>query len=182
MTRKAAKNARSKPARGKTKAVPSKPSRAKSAVTPSAPATPRPRKKRAPQNIDKRPAMLAVLRETGNVSEAARRVGVARGWHYEILNEDPEYRKAVADAFEEAADNLEAEAVRRGVKGVTKPVFQGGRRVGYVQEYSDTLLLALLKGRRRSVFGDKQDVTLTIEKLSQMSDDELTEIAEGRLA
>ena len=43
-------------------------------------------------------------------------------------------------------DALEAEARRRAVEGVRKPVFYQGVICGWVGEYSDTLLIFLLKG------------------------------------
>jgi len=74
---------------------------------------------------------------------------------------------------------LEAEAVRRAHEGVTKPIFHGGKRAidvvqnpdgsikrdasgkpigipAAVREYSDTLLIFMLKGRNPAVFGDRQ--------------------------
>jgi len=51
-------------------------------------------------------------------------------------------------ALEIAADLLEDEAVRRAKEGTQKPVFQGGQLVGHVQEYSDTLMIFLLKGAK----------------------------------
>ena len=73
---------------------------------------------------------------------------------------------------------MEAEAVRRAHQGVTKPIFHGGKRAvdvvqnpdgsikrdetgkpigipAAVREYSDTLLIFLLKGRNPAVFGDR---------------------------
>ena len=46
-----------------------------------------------------------------------------------------------------ARDNLEAEAYRRAVEGVERPVYQGGRLVGTVREYSDSLLTIMLRAR-----------------------------------
>ena len=48
-----------------------------------------------------------------------------------------------------AADILEDEVDRRAVEGVEKPVgWHKGKPGGYVREYSDTLLIFLLKGDR----------------------------------
>lgn len=46
-----------------------------------------------------------------------------------------------------ALDALEAEAVRRALYGVEKPVFRGGEQVATVTELSDGLLTLLLKQR-----------------------------------
>ncbi|MDP2936788.1 MAG: hypothetical protein Q8O86_09895 [Dehalococcoidia bacterium] len=45
-------------------------------------------------------------------------------------------------------------------KGTEKPVFQGGQQVGVVREYSDVLLIFLLKGARPEKYRDnlKADV------------------------
>jgi hypothetical protein len=37
--------------------------------------------------------------------------------------------------------------------------YEGGARVGEVREYSDTLLLAMLKGRRPDVYRERHEVT-----------------------
>lgn len=49
-------------------------------------------------------------------------------------------------ALETAAEVLEQEAWRRAVTGTLKPVYQGGEQVGTVREYSNTLMIFLLKG------------------------------------
>jgi hypothetical protein len=74
---------------------------------------------------------------------------------YDWRDEDEEFKADWDKALEIAADLLEEEAVRRAHDGVKKPVFQGGKRVGYVQEYSDTLLIFLLKGTKPKKFGDR---------------------------
>ena len=50
--------------------------------------------------------------------------------------------------MDEAADALEREAWRRGAEGVSRPVYQQGREVGVIQEYSDALLIHMLKAHR----------------------------------
>jgi hypothetical protein len=50
---------------------------------------------------------------------------------------------------------LEDEAKRRACNGVLKPVFQGGKKVGVVREYSDTLLIFLLKCWHPARYGDR---------------------------
>jgi hypothetical protein len=48
-------------------------------------------------------------------------------------------------------------------------VYQGGKQVGFVQDYSDTLLIFMLKGRRPQKFRDNTHVEhgggLTLEQL-----------------
>jgi hypothetical protein len=117
------------------------------------------RRRRTGPRVDKKTAFLAALRLTGNVSAAADAAGVDRKMHYLWLQEDPAYPKAADDAIEEATDTLEHEARRRAIEGTRKPVYQGGKLVGYIIEYSDTLLTFLLSGRRSKVFGRKTEIT-----------------------
>ena len=47
----------------------------------------------------------------------------------------------------EATETMEQEAYRRAVQGTVRPVFHQGAQCGSVQEYSDTLLIFMLKAR-----------------------------------
>lgn len=98
---------------------------------------------------------LKTLSRTGNVSTACRRARIDRGYVYTLYYRDPRFRKRWDKAQETAVDYLEGEAWKRAAKGLDKPVYQGGKLVGYERRYSDTLLIFLLKGRRPDVFGDK---------------------------
>ena len=49
------------------------------------------------------------------------------------------------DALEEGTDLLDAEARRRAVTGIDKPVFYKGKVVGSITTYSDRLLMFLLR-------------------------------------
>lgn len=101
---------------------------------------------------------LAALGLTGNVLRACRAAGVGRTTAYELREEAPDFRAAWDEALDEAMDRLEAEAWRRAVKGVRKPVYQQGLHVGDVQEYSDTLLIFLLKGGRPEKYRELKEV------------------------
>lgn len=101
---------------------------------------------------------LAAYARTGNVTIAAQITGEQIGipytrvkkTHYEYMrgarSRSEEYRRAFEAAHEEAIDYLEAEARRRAVEGTDRPVFYQGRQVGTVTEYSDHLLMFLLRG------------------------------------
>jgi hypothetical protein len=100
-------------------------------------------------------AFLAQLRETGNVSAAARAAGTCRSRCYEWRQRDRDFAAAWADALEEAADRLEMEAFRRAVTGVDEDRFFQGSAVGEVTRYSDSLLMFLLRARRPGRFGPR---------------------------
>ena len=102
---------------------------------------------------------LELLRETANVSATARRVGKGRQAAYKDRARFEEFREAWEDTVEEAMDTVEAEARRRALEGTGIPFFYDGRKVGTYRVCSDTLLIFMLKGRRREVFGDRTDVT-----------------------
>lgn len=90
---------------------------------------------------------LAAFASTANVSAAAKLSSIGRATHYTWLR-DRRYAEAFAEAADEAADRLETEARRRAVAGVAEPVYYKGERVGSIQQYSDTLLIVLLRAAR----------------------------------
>jgi hypothetical protein len=111
---------------------------------------------------EKRQAFLEAYALVGNVSDAASHAGVSRQIHYQWLD-DPEYADAFHHAREQAADRLEREAVRRATAGVEKAVWYKGEQVGVERQYSDVLLIFLLKGMRPEKFRDNygaQDVAI----------------------
>lgn len=99
-----------------------------------------------------RERFLEAIARTGNVKAACEAAKIGRRTAYDWRGADPEFAEAWDAAMEEAVDMLEAEGWRRAAKGVLKPVFQGGEKVGEIREYSDTLLIFLMKGHRPGRF------------------------------
>jgi hypothetical protein len=97
---------------------------------------------------------LAAFSEVGTIVRAAESSGIARASHYQWLS-DPVYRRAFEHAKREAADTLEAEARRRAVEGIKKPVFYKGEICGWEMQYSDSLMTTLLKGNDPEKFADR---------------------------
>ncbi len=95
-----------------------------------------------------RATFLEILSETSNVTAAALAAGVDKKTAYNHRRDDPDFAEAWEDALDDATDALEAEARRRALRGVEEPVYQGGKKVGTIRKYSDTLLIFLLKGHR----------------------------------
>ena len=90
---------------------------------------------------------LAKFAELGNISQACRAMGgltIRTVYHWK--RNDPDFAKLFEEAKEISIILLEDEAFRRAVTGVRKPVYQGGKKVGEITEYSDTLLAILLRG------------------------------------
>lgn len=103
---------------------------------------------------------LTALASTGNVSMAAKKAAVTRQGAYARRAADPEFAARWQDAMDQAADWLEAEARRRAVTGVRRPVYQNGKLVGHVKEYSDALLTLLLKAARPDRYRENSKVVM----------------------
>ncbi len=108
--------------------------------------------------IDRRPALLAALAETGNISLSCKICEMKPDTFYRYLHEDPEFAKAVERAKEIAADLLEADVYRRARFGVQEPVFYKGRVVGTVLRYSDGNAQFLLRGLRPEKYADRSKI------------------------
>ncbi len=94
----------------------------------------------------KKAVFLEAYAEIGTITHAAMRAQVDRTTIYRWRDSDPVFAAALDEADLMAAERLEQEARRRAVDGVEKPVWHKGQMVGSVREYSDTLLIFLLKG------------------------------------
>lgn len=128
----------------------------------------------------------------GNVSRACKAAGVSRDAAYDHQRADPAFAAQWADALEQAADWLEREAWRRAVKGVDKPVYQKGAKVGTVREFSDPLLIQLLKANKPDKYRENVAMQHTGKNggpiqhqhgfdLSKLTVDQLQQLRELRL-
>ena len=122
---------------------------------------PTPKKGNPPANW--RDRFLASLAKYGNVSAAARSARVTRTYVYDVRKADESFAYAWDTALDDAADAMEYEAWKRAVKGVKKPIYQGGMHVADVQDYSDTLLIFLLKAARPEKFRERFQVDATVD-------------------
>ena len=100
-----------------------------------------------------RARVIQEFRRCGRVDLACASQGVDRTSHYNWLK-DAKYKAAFEEARDEVNGLLEDEAVRRAYHGTMKPVSIAGQLV-MVTEFSDQLLMFLLKCRNRPVFGDR---------------------------
>jgi hypothetical protein len=127
-------------------------------VTKSAPAVGRKltHKKKATKK-----AFLSAYGEACSISAAAEAAGLARQTHYNWLASDEAYKAAFLKMQEQAAQLLEDEAVRRAYQGVERPVTVAGKRE-VVKEYSDTLLIFLLKGLRPDKYRERSEIRATV--------------------
>lgn len=110
----------------------------------------------------KKAAFIAAFADVGTITHAAREAGIHRHTHYAWMEADEQYAVAFRAAEKAAAENLEREARRRAYEGVDEPVYQGGKEVGRIRKYSDTLLIFLLKGALPSKYRERVEITTDV--------------------
>lgn len=132
----------------------------------------------------KKRGFLAAYAELGTVTHAAIAAKVDRSSHQLWMKEDEEYVAAFGVAEEMANDAYEHEARRRAVTGIDKPVgFYQGVSLTTIKEYSDTLLIFLMKGAMPHRYKDRHEVdvaggiNLEITDPRELTDGQLTHIA-----
>lgn len=114
----------------------------------------------------KKRAFLTAYVELGHIGQSATAAGVDRTTHYYWMREDPDYVGAFHLAEEMAASALEDEARRRALQGVKRLKFHKGDPIidpdtgepYFEHEYSDTLLIFLLKSVYPEKFRERRDV------------------------
>ena len=103
---------------------------------------------------------LACFAASGSVLKAARWSKIHRQSHY-VWMAQPDYQRAFEATQLHAARMLEDEAVRRAHDGVKKPIRYKGRIIAFDTEYSDTLLIQLLKANNPEKFRERTDTRIT---------------------
>lgn len=109
------------------------------------------------------------FREYGNITLGAKQAGIDRHTVYWWQEHDEQFAIAFREAELQSTEVLEAEARRRAVVGVQRLKFDRGQAVidpdtgeAYRElEYSDTLLIFLLKARNPSKYRDNTNIELT---------------------
>lgn len=142
------------------------------------------RTKRTPKKTtapDWGPRFLEALADSANISEACKIAKVGRTTVYERRDSDPVFAQAMADALDDAVDALELEARRRALDGCERPVYHQGAQCGTILEYSDTLMIFLLKAHRPDKYRERSEVKHTGQvavttSARDLSDDELAAI------
>ena len=104
-------------------------------------------------------AFVGMLGQVPNITAVCRLMNITTDNVLKARKKDPGFDKKVLNAINEGYDTLEEEARRRAVEGVFKPLYYQGFQVrdtdgnlSGVREYSDTLLMFLLKGYRPKKF------------------------------
>ena len=104
-------------------------------------------------------AFLMAIQSGLSVWAGCRAARVPRTTIYRWQKADAAFAASWQEAWANRKDVIRDAAFRRGVLGVERPVFQGGKQVGTVREYSDNMLALLLSkiGVEDDVDGQGQD-------------------------
>ena len=128
----------------------------------------------------KQRAFIAAFRRVVSVGAAAAAARVTPDDHYGWVKRDAEYRKIWEQVQDEAAQALEDEAVRRAHEGVKRQVLYKGKpvrtgrgrhsKILYETEYSDQLLILLLRRYRPMLYRDtvRTEITGAVEVIQKL--------------
>lgn len=114
----------------------------------------KPRGRRLQGTADWAPAFIGALMEGASIVGASRIADVDPSVPYMRRRNDEEFKRAWQEAADIGTEFLEQEAARRAFHGTLKPVFHKGVKCGVVREYSDTLMIFLLKARKPEKYRD----------------------------
>lgn len=106
-------------------------------------------------------AFVKHLADCGIISEACRRAKINRQIVRDWRGKDPVFNQAVIEAHEDITDQIEGTAIELAIKGVERPVYSRGEKVDSVREHDTSFLQFMLKTRRREVYGERLDVSVT---------------------
>lgn len=121
-------------------------------------------------SIERRRLFLRAFATRGIVLEGCRAAGVSRSTVDKWREQSEWFEELYCIAIEEAADRIEAEAIRRAVDGYDEPVIYQGmpttvvdpvtgeQRQLTVRKYSDALMALVLKGARPEKYRENHKV------------------------
>jgi hypothetical protein len=116
----------------------------------------------------KKRAYLSAFAQTGNIRRSCEAAGIDRSTYYTWLEHDPDFGPAVEFAKQFAIERLEDEARRRAYYG-TRKIRRSYSRDGDLvaehieYEYSDTLMIFLLKGLAPEKYAERRSIDLRMD-------------------
>jgi len=106
-------------------------------------------------------AFLAALEVDGVVLHAAKAADISPRQAYRYRKENKEFFTAWEEAEWAGSEALVAEAYRRAVDGVKRPIYSQGKYVADEIVYSDTMLSLLLKAKRPTEYRERVSQEIT---------------------
>jgi hypothetical protein len=127
---------------------------------------------------------IEALAKHGVVTQACRESGLERNCAYLIKQSSLEREREWLAATEASVDHLIYEARRRAAEGVHEDVYYQGDVVGQKINYSDSLLMFLIKGQRPLYSTERREISgpngalipVPMISLNTLSDDDLREL------
>lgn len=116
---------------------------------------------RAQRTPLKESKFLEALRESASVTKACEIAAIGRRTAYQWRAATPEFAQQWDETLADAIEDLEAEARRRAIRGIEKGVWHQGQLVGTELQYSDTMLIFLLKAAKPDKYRDRASVEHT---------------------
>lgn len=101
---------------------------------------------------------VTALAQGRSVQGACDASGFARSTAYERRANDVAFAAAWDAAYEAGSDVLEDEVRRRAIEGVEKGIYHAGKRIAVERQYSDTMLIFMLKARRPEKYRERFEV------------------------
>ena len=114
--------------------------------------------KHSRDRVSRKKRFLTVFAQTGVIQHAVRQLGISRSAVQKWRREDPQFAEDFEHAIDDSNERMEREVIRRAVKGTLKPIFHHGVRCGHIREYSDGLLMFMLRARKPHVYRDNATV------------------------
>lgn len=111
----------------------------------------------APKATDWAPTFIDAITHGCSIDDAATMAGVHWTMPHKRRKTDEEFKRAWCEAADIGTRLLEQEAARRAYHGVLEPVFYKGEQCGVIRNYSDTMMMFILKGRRPQRYRDGSD-------------------------
>ena len=108
---------------------------------------------------EKEAELLALIAGGEYLGVAAETCGISRRTVYNWRDESEDFAKRLADAQDLGdhvqIEKLEREADRRARDGIDKGIYYEGERVAVERQYSDTLLMFRLKGKKPDMYRER---------------------------
>lgn len=101
---------------------------------------------------------LNEFRQSGNLTEAARRAGVHRSTPYRWAEWDSDFKVLMEQAENEAVDRIELVAHNLATGKYMRMVVSAGKVLGEEAIYSEKMIEMLLRARRPERYNQKQQI------------------------
>lgn len=126
------------------------------------------------------------LRRYASIHRARVTTGLSTYMLTKWREEDVEFERRIAAAWEACVDRLEGAMMGRAIDGYEEPVYQGGEMVGTRIKHDPAVQIFMLKANRPQKYGDRVTVNVAADEYAAQvrdalaaQDEEARRVAEG---